>query len=120
MILDKKTIERLHREGIKFTGKNGETITPQRTVTPRREATELDQLRNIASLLETLIAKPTPTASPITQPTGVTPPKEIVREIVKVPEINIPPPPPRIRKWKFAIERDFSGHAVEITATAIE
>ena len=119
MIIDKKTIERLHREGIKFTGKNGETITPQRTVTPRREATELDQLRTIASLLEVLIAKPTPTASTVsaTSPNVTVTPPEV---IVNVPEINVPPPPPRIRKWKFAIERDFSGHAVEITATAVE
>ena len=58
MIIDKKTIERLHREGVKFTGNNGRPITPQRTVTPRREHTELDQLQTIARLLETLIAKP--------------------------------------------------------------
>ena len=118
MILDKKTIERLHREGIKFTGKNGEPITPQRTVTPRREQTELDQLRNIASLLEKLIAKPVPTESTIVKsPDMIVTPPEV---IVNVPEINVPPPPPRIRKWKFAIERDFSGHATEITATAVE
>ena len=119
MILDKKTIERLRREGIKFTGKNGEPLTPQRTVTPRRESTELDQLRTIASLLETLIAKPTPivsTSAAPTTPVTVTPPEVIVN----VPEINVPPPPPRIRKWKFSIERDFSGHATEITATAVE
>ena len=118
MIIDKKTIERLHREGVKFTGTNGQAITPQRTVTPRREPTELDQLRTIASLLETLIAKPTPIASTSAAPTTpvtVTPPEVIVN----VPEINVPPPPPRIRKWKFSIERDFSGHATDITATAV-
>jgi len=120
MILDKKTIERLHREGIKFTGTNGEPIKPQRTVTPRREATELDQLQKIASLLETLIAKP---AAIQTDSTVVKPPDVIMptpEVIVHVPEINVPPPPPRIRKWKFYIERDFSGHATEITATAVE
>ena len=119
MIIDKKTIERLHREGVKFTGTNGQTITPQRTVTPRREPTELDQLRAIAGLLETLIAKPaTIQTESIVQspPVTVTPPEVIVN----VPEINVPPPPPRIRKWKFSIERDFSGHATEITATAVE
>ena len=118
MILDKKTIERLHREGIKFTGTNGEPIKPQRAVTPRRESTELDQLRNIAGLLEQLIAKPIPTSPTISQPPDVTvTPPEV---IVHVPDIHVPPPPPRIRKWKFYIERDFSGHATEITATAVE
>jgi len=117
MIIDKKTIERLHREGVKFIGTNGQPITPQRTVTPRREPTELDQLRAIVSLLEKLIAKPQ-AESTIVQPQAVTvTPPEVV---VNVPEINVPPPPPRIRKWKFDIERDFSGHAVEITATAVE
>ena len=119
MILDKKTIERLHREGIKFTGKNGETITPQRTVTPRREPTELDQLRAITGLLEKLIDKPSPThiESTVRQPDVIVNPPEVN---VQVPDIHVPPPPPRIRKWKFSIERDFSGHATEITATAVE
>ena len=120
MIIDKKTIERLHREGVKFTGTNGQPITPQPKVTPRREPTELDQLRTITGLLEKLIDKPSPTHTdlPMAKPPDViVNPPEVK---VNVPEINVPPPPPRIRKWKFAIERDFSGHATEITATAME
>jgi len=120
MIIDKKTIERLHREGVKFTGTNGQPVTPQRTVTPRKEATELDQLKNIAGLLEKLVEKPVAiqTESTVTrQPDVTVTPPEV---IVNVPEIHVPPPPPRIRKWKFYIERDFSGHASEITVEALE
>jgi hypothetical protein len=119
MIIDKKTIERLHREGVKFTGTNGEPIKPQPIVTPRREATELDQLRAITGLLQELVSKPAPiqTVATVQPPDVIVNPPEIR---VNVPEINVPPTPPRIRKWKFYIERDFSGHATEITATAVE
>ena len=120
MILDKKTIDRLNREGIKLTGTDGKPVAPQRTITPRKQSSELDYLRIIANSLEQLLARPTPTQ---TEPTIAKPPNVIVNPpevIVNIPELNIPPQPPRFRKWKFVLEKDFSGHTTEIIATALE
>ncbi len=76
---------------------------------------EVDYLRIIAGLLERILAKPDP-KFPLLKPPDVT---------VKPPEVtvntpSIPASPPRIKKWKFALKKDFNGYTTEITATAIE
>ncbi len=114
MILSQKDIDQLTRSGVKLTTSNGQQLSVR---TPRKQESELDYLKTIAALLERLLAKPDIKFPKM----EMKPPDVIVKspDVIVEPTV-IPPSPPRIRKWHFALKKDMQGHTEEIVATAIE
>jgi len=96
--------------------RNGESKAKSRP----KAKTEADYLKEIASSLQKLLSKPEPKIE------KADPPKitvEAPQVTVKPPEVTVnvpdaPKPEPRIKKWTFEMERDFSGKLKTITATA--
>ena len=99
MIIDTEEIARLRKSGIKVTTADGKQLVPK---TPGKS--ELDHLRDIKHVLDSILSKP--------ESKQGEPPKVTVNSPVTV---NTPDP---IRKWKFTISRDAEGRMKEIIATA--
>lgn len=99
MIIDDKEIAQLRKNGIKVMTADGKQLVPK---TPGKS--ELDHLREISRVLNSILEKP--------EPKSGEPPKVTVNSPVTV---NTPEP---IRKWKFTIARDAEGRMKEIIATA--
>ena len=100
MIIDDKEIAQLRKDGIKVLTSDGKQLVPKK---PGKS--ELDHLREISQLLNTVLSKP--------ESKSGEPPKVTVNSPVTV---NTPEP---VRKWKFTISRDGDGRMKEIVATAI-
>lgn len=99
MIIDDKEMARLRKGGIKVMTADGRPLVPK---TPGKS--ELDHLKEISQLLNSILSKP--------ESKPGEPPKVTVNSPITV---NTPEP---IRKWKFAISRDEEGRMKEIIATA--
>ena len=99
MIIDDKEMARLRKGGIKVMTADGKPLVPK---TPGKS--ELDHLKDISRVLNSILEKPESNPSE--------PPKVTVNSPVTV---NTPDP---IRKWKFTISRDTDGRMKEIIATA--
>ena len=100
MIIDDKEIAKLRKDGIKVMTADGKPL-----VAKKPGKSELEHLRDISQVLNSILAKPEPKVGD--------PPKVTVNSPVTV---NTPEPP---RKWKFVISRDSEGCMKEIIATAI-
>jgi len=99
MIIDDKEIAQLRKDGIKVLTADGKQLVPKK---PGKS--ELDHLKDISQVLNSILSKPEPKAGE--------PPKVTVNSPVTV---NTPEP---VRKWKFTISRDEDGRMKEIIATA--
>ena len=100
MIIDDKEMARLRKGGIKVMTADGKPLVPK---TPGKS--ELDHLREISQVLNSILSKP--------ESKPVEPPKVTVNSPVTV---NTPGP---VRKWRFSVSRDGDGRMKEIIATAV-
>jgi hypothetical protein len=100
MIIDDKDIARLRRDGIKVMTSDGKPLVPKKP-----SMSELDHLKEISQVLNSILSK--------SEPKSGDPPKVTVNSPVTVNT------PDHIRKWKFAISRDTEGRMKEIIATAV-
>jgi len=100
MIIDDKEMARLRKGGIKVMTADGKPLVPK---TPGKS--ELDHLKEISQVLNSILSKPEAKAG---EPPKVT---------VNTPAVTVNTPEP-IRKWKFTMSRYTEGRMKEIIATA--